>query len=568
LNPILSMASFIETYWKFLLIFAVYWQIIIILKQYGILKRFNISNHGPLLMIRTTRGQEFLDKLAKSKSFWRLFTDVSIPLMLIGMLLMFGLIIFFDISTLISLHEETMPPPTELHKLKNIFLLPGINDFIPLVWGLIGLIVTLVVHEFSHAILCKVEDIRVKSMGLIFMLIPIGGFAEPDENQLFERSEQNEEEQEPENEPDLQPASRKQRVRILSAGVMANFVTAFIAFILFFIVIGSIAPVSNVMIVEVEQGSPADNAGLTDKTLITHINDKQIENASVFYNIIDAVDPGNSIKMQIKKEGTIQEVVFTPDLDSKAPISGVMFEEVIPEMPAQKAGMKEGMIITKIDNTSIPDTQAFFNFMLNTTQDQEIIICTLFANEEINYTINLTSDPSGMNKGFIGMSDFSTVVISKPMGLLVGEYPAKELLQLLQKIPSLMTTPWGWIILLVLPFPNPFIGSFPGFSGTLVQFYEPIGWAVSLGGGIFWIANSLLWIGWLNFYIGLFNCLPMLPLDGGHVFKDTVHSILERLLGDKKRTGEIAGQIATGFAILMLASIILMIIAPSLGGII
>ena len=202
--------------------------------------------------------------------------------------------------------------------------------------------------------------------------------------------------------------------------------------------------------------------------------------------------------------------------------------------------------------------------MANTTKGQEITLGILNENVNVNYTINLTGDPSGGDKGFIGISEFSTLVISRSTGLSVGEYPAKELLHFLQMIPKMMGGVAGWVIILVLPFPNPFVGSFQGFSGTLSMFYEPIGLATPLGVGVFWLANSLLWIGWLNFYVGLFNCLPMLPLDGGHVFKDTVHSILARLFSEGEQMGELAGKIATAFAILMLASLIFMITAPFL----
>ncbi len=395
-NPLLS---FIETYWIYLLIFAVYWQLIIILKKKGILERFNITSHGPLLMIRTTRGQDFLNWIAKIKSFWRLFADIGIILMIIGMLIMFIMIIIFDISTMISLHKETLPPPTELNKLKNLFLIPGINDFIPFVWGLIALIVTLVVHEFSHAILCRVEDIRVKSMGLILVLIPIGAFAEPDEDQLFEKQENAiekiENELKQEKEPQQPIANRRQRVRILSAGVMANFVTAFIAFILFFIVIGSIAPVSNVLITEIEPGSPADIAGITNLTLIIKINDEPIENVSAFFDCMNSLTPGETVRMQIKKDSTMQEVVLQSDPELKDTISGVRFDEVISDTPAKSAGLIDGMIITRIDNTTISDMQAFFNFMTNTTPDQKIVIYALFANEDFNYTIILNENPYG-----------------------------------------------------------------------------------------------------------------------------------------------------------------------------
>jgi membrane-associated protease RseP (regulator of RpoE activity) len=562
LNEVNPFLSFIESYWKILLIFAIYWQSILILKKYGILERFNITNHGPLLMIRTTKGQKFLDRVASAKGFWRLFGDAGIPLMLFGMFLMFALIIFSDIMMVTSLHEQTMPPPSEIHELRNIFLIPGINEFIPVVWGIIGLIITLVVHEFSHAIMSKAEDIRVKSMGLILVLIPIGGFAEPDEEQLFGTRDKHEG-RENEETPNQKTATRRQRIRILTAGVMANFVTAFVAFVLFFIVIGSIAPVSNVVITNVIPGSPADDIGLTEMTVITHINDVNIENASAFYSCIDSLPVGDDFRLGVKKDGVTRELLVTPGIEQTDTISGVKFENIIPEMPGEKAGLVSGTLIIGIDDVPISDAPDFFDFMANTTSGQEIIIHTLVANEEINYSITLASNPSGGEKGFIGVSGFSTIVISRSIGVSVGEYPARELLHFLQMIPHMMTGVAGWVILLVLPFPNPFI-SFAGFNTSIYMFYEPIGWAVPLGVGVFWLANSLLWIGWMNFYVGLFNCLPMLPLDGGHVFKDTLHSILARLFGNEERMGVIAGKVATGFAILMLASLVFMVIAPKL----
>ena len=558
INPLIS---FIESYWKILLIIAIYWQVIIFLKQNGILEKYNITNHGPLLMIRTTRGLKFLEWIAKIKVFWKVFADIGIPLMLIGMFLMFGLIILSDITIITQIQQQTLAPPSQIHEARNIFLIPGINEFIPLVWGMIGLIVTLVVHEFSHAILCRVENIRVKSMGIIMVVFPIGGFAEPDEEQLFGIKEGTEDSDVKQTGKPTQ-ANRRQRVRILSAGVMANFVTALVAFALFFIVIGNIAPVSNVMITDVIPNSPADIAGLTDMTLITHVNGNKIENASQFYNYVDILRPDENIKLKIKKDHTIQEVVISPNKALNRTLSGVKIEEITPGMPSEKSGLMAGMLIVGIDEVSISNSVEFMQFMSNTISGQEILIHTLVANEMINYSVTLTDHPMGDTNGYIGITS-STAIISPSIGVSVGEFMAKELLDILQLIPSLMLTGiFGWVLLLVLPFPNPFIGSFQGFSGTLALFYEPIGWAVPLGEGVFWIANSLLWIGWLNFYVGLFNCLPMLPLDGGHVFKDVIHTVLEKLFGKGERMGEIAGKIATGFALLILASIVFMILAP------
>ena len=123
----------------------------------------------------------------------------------------------------------------------------------------------------------------------------------------------------------------------------------------------------------------------------------------------------------------------------------------------------------------------------------------------------------------------------------------------------MMTGAVGWIILLVLPFPNPFVGSFQGFSGTLSMFYEPVGWAAPFGTSIFWIANTFLWIGWLNFYSGLFWSLPICynkglhylgyKFDSGSIIKEFVYRISSKYF-DENLSLKIAGIITGTLAVI------------------
>ena len=86
--------------------------------------------------------------------------------------------LFFSIQHIVV----QRPPLTAANELKNVLAIPGVNDFIPFTFAVwLGLLVTMVVHEFGHAILCRVEAIRVKSMGVLMAVIPIGAFVEPDE---------------------------------------------------------------------------------------------------------------------------------------------------------------------------------------------------------------------------------------------------------------------------------------------------------------------------------------------------------------------------------------------------
>ena len=173
-------------------IFLLYWFLVSVLDRRGILEKYNITTFGPLpiLMIRTTKGLKLLDVLARPKFYWRNFANLGILMMFAGMIAMFLVIALSDLALYTSFLNGTVPEPGKYNSPRNIFLIPGVNEFIPFTWGVIALIVTLVVHEFSHAILCRVEGIRVKSMGILLALVPVGGFAEPDDEQLFGKKEE------------------------------------------------------------------------------------------------------------------------------------------------------------------------------------------------------------------------------------------------------------------------------------------------------------------------------------------------------------------------------------------
>jgi membrane-associated protease RseP (regulator of RpoE activity) len=567
-------------------VFLLYWLFVIALKKKGILEKYNISTYGPVLMIRTTRGLSLLDKLAKPKKAWRLFADIGIRLMFIGMIAMFLIVILSDIALLSSIGTNSVPEPGKFNEARNIFLIPGVNEFIPLTWGIIALIVTLVVHEFSHAILCRVENIRVKSMGILLALVPIGGFAEPDEKELFGK-----EEEEEDNRPDPygdrrlgirihddepvkmkaapeKMATRTQRSRILAAGVMANFVVTLIAFsLLFGPVLGAISPIGNTMIVDVEEDSAAYTAGLRQGMVITQLDETSISDVNEMLLYLDSAQAGSTVMVHAATDRVVS-VYETQVIDIEPDNRGVQVQGVVEGSPAQAAGFEEGMYIRSMDGQPILTATDFMSFMDTTTSGQTVVVEIVSVEDNIQettreFTVQLEAHPDeNVEKGFLGVYTGGTGYVETSLGFSVGEFPAREYLGLLKDIPSMLTGPVGWIILLGLPIIG-FAGEgFPGFSGTLAQFYEPVGWAEPLGIGLFWIANALLWIGWLNFYVGLFNCLPAVPLDGGHVFRDYLHAALYRITNNELKAERLSTAITATFALLILMSFLLMIFGP------
>lgn len=566
-------------------LFLLYWVMVSILDKKGILERYNVSAYGPVLMIRTLRGQKLLDFLARPKSMWKLFANIGIVLMFVGMFAMLFIIIVSDIGMLASIGANTLPEPGKFNEARNIFLIPGVNEFIPLSWGVIALLVTLVVHEFSHAILCKVEGIRVKSMGVLLAIVPIGGFAEPDEEELFGVKKEDDKDKEAgsiegpierrilglEKEPDTgKVATREQRARILAAGVMSNFVVAAIAFILLFgPVLGTISPLSDAMIINVTPDSAADIAGLQDNMVITQIDDVPVDKANDILLYMSSVEPDTVVEVHAAKDRVISVYDVQVGEDDTEDVKGIYVNDVVLDSPAEAAGIEKGMMIINIDATPINSSEDFVLFMNSTKAGQMILVEAVMADSpEENassafFEIELASHPDGgSEKGFLGVYYGSNGLKIAPLGITVGEFPAKAYLEALRSIPSMMTGFVGWVILLGLPIVG-FAGEgFPGFSGTLAQFYHPVGWGEPLGIGVFWIANTLLWVGWLNFYVGLFNCLPAVPLDGGHVFKDYLLSFVSRIVSDEGRAKQISAAIAATFTFVILISFLFMIFGP------
>ena len=544
-------------------LFLLYWMFVSYLNRKGILERHNITSYGPLLMIRTTKGLKLLDKLAVPKRAWRLFADVGIRMMFIGMLAMLLVVIVSDIGMLSSVANNTMPEPSKFNEARNIFLIPGVNEFIPFTWGLIALVVTLVVHEFSHAILCRVENIRVKSMGILLALVPVGGFAEPDEKELFGTEDPSKSD---ENTAVItsKAATRQQRARILAAGVMANFVVALLAFSLFFgPVLGAIAPIGNVMITDA-QGEAAD-AGLGPQMIITQINDRPVDNIVEMLEYLDTIPAGETVKVQASKD----MVTSTYDIkvgSAEEAVAGVLIQDIVSDSPAEAAGLQKGMRIMQMDNVPMRSVYDFRSFMNTTSLGQSVkLLLADNTSKTLEVTLLLASHPDeGDQKGFLGVYTGQDENVITSLGITVGEFPATTYLSLLKNIPEMLKGTVGWIILLGLPIVG-FAGEgFPGFSGMLANFYTPAGWAEPLGIGIFWIANSLLWIGWLNFYVGLFNCLPAVPLDGGHIFKDYTKAFIYWLTKNEEQSLRLSSAVTATFAMLIFMSFAFMVFGPYL----
>jgi len=124
----------------------------------------------------------------------------------------YGLFIFSKVIQLLFYGIDTLSKTDP----GGTLLLPGVN--LPLFEGIAALVMIMIVHETSHAVLARIAKVPIKSSGIVlFGIIPIGAFVEPDEKKL-------------------EKIDNVRQTRVLAAGSGANFVSS-VAFFAIFVIL-------------------------------------------------------------------------------------------------------------------------------------------------------------------------------------------------------------------------------------------------------------------------------------------------------------------------------------------
>ncbi len=446
----------------FFTIVFLYFIITYSLHKKGILEKYNISLYGPALLLRTLRGRKFIKKIASKKRFWKAFGSFGIVFCFILMVFMV-IILIWQAWTVFGFSPEqkaAIPGP------EIALVLPGINPILPLDYIgyiLLALVIAIIAHEFSHGILTFAQKLKVKSLGILYLVVPIGAFVEPDEEEL-------------------KNAETKKRMRVYAAGPLANFVVVIISLLLFsFIFMSAVQPAAEgVGVLEIHKDSPADNIGIKTGAIVTEINGTYLSEYETF------------------NERYIK-------------------------------------YIQVMNSTNANDTITISWFYNKAHYTKEIKL----ADRYIYFGSNIYK-----GKGYNGIYS------------LIG---VKENLDIL-KNPFLTDFPRGFLIFYVIPL----IGYFQGYNPIVAPFtnqYVITGPLSLLPDSIFWIiASALYWIFWLNLAVGLFNVLPMIPLDGGFLFNDVMGSLIKKF--KKGISDEMRDRIVRNISVTISLLIFIAIIFP------
>ncbi len=333
--------------------------------KYNILPK-TFSFMGPCLMIKTTNTGIF-DKLSRPKRLLIAYGNLGVILTVISSVVV---TLLFVLTAFMSLIIETEPIAPQ-----NLLLIPGINDYVPSTFAVwFALIFAMVIHEFGHGILSRVENIKVKYAGVLALVIPIGAFVEPDGEGIAK-------------------SSLGAKLRMYAAGITNNLLVGGICILCLILILGLVVPGTSPYVYGVYEGYPADEAGVMPGTIIFALDNTSVSSLADISAFLATTKPIQTITLHGEYRGTPQKYDVTltsipPDLagnvlapGSDAGFIGVSFSEpstltnalhtlMYPSSPVGAAGSL--LTFVALPFSSISGSEAL-SFLIVDTSDQAIL---------------------------------------------------------------------------------------------------------------------------------------------------------------------------------------------------
>lgn len=388
----------------------------------------------------------------------------------------------------------------------------------------------IIFHELGHFLLAKLSHVKVNEFAFgmgprilslkkgdtvyAWRLFPIGGMCAmqgEDEDDSSEGS--------------FQKAKVWQKILIVAAGPLFNFLLALIISLIVIFSIGA----DPCRITSVDQASAAAKAGLQEGDIITAFNGGGVSNSRELYMylMLDGI-PTNEIRLSYVRDGKKYSISYVPDYTEKYLIGinystssegGMEISAVNSNSPAEKSGLRIGDIITAINGQDINNSEEYTNYISEHPLDGSEITIT-YLRDNIKTTVNITPTSTKQAQG-----GFSFNMAREKMGILESvKYGFGELKY--------------WINTTIKSIASLFTGRFKmtdlsgpvGVVSTIGSAYEK----AEASGGAFGVLMTMLnMVILLSANLGVMNLLPLPALDGGRLVFLFIEAIRRRPCNQK-----------------------------------
>ena len=273
---------------------------------------------------------------------------------------------------------------------------------------------------------------------------------------------------------EISTSPRRERQRMFAAGPATNIFAALILMVILGQVGGQFTAADpGVHSSQIVLDSAADDAGLEAWDVIISINGTEIVDGGDFADVMDDLSAGQIVPMEVIRYGNGTNEVLMVNMTDKY---DYMTDLGYESDTLESMGIEKGDAFLGVNS---PSGGTAGVDRLARWNDPN------FAGSAFGYAISVP-----VSAGTILFTPFEY------QGVAI--HPAQE---------DMLDSGDGWL------------ASILGLSGLLV------------------LMNLLFWLIWVNILLGFTNLFPMIPFDGGHLFKDIVHGTMSGLRNLGKKTG-------------------------------
>ena len=402
---------------------------------------------------------------------------------------------------------------------------------------ILSLSILVIVHEFGHYLFARIFKTRVEKFYLFFDpwfslfkfkkgdteygigWVPFGGYVKI--AGMIDESMDKEQMKQPPQPDEFRSKKAWQRLLIMTAGVIFNFILAMLIYVSVLFVWGeTYLPTNNV-----KYGIVTDSTGLAvglrngDKIL--SVDNQYIEN---FYEIQNDILLNSRKSIQVERNGEKMNIALPADYIPKLLKGKGLFEARTPfdpcvvlslpkESPAKSAGMLAGDKLIGIDSATFTYYDEFQRYIAK-NKGREVIVRILRKGEELK--IPIIPNQAGQ-LGFLPDRSYSTFFELKTI-----KYG------LLESIPAGISRGFKTI--------SDYLKQFKLIFSKHAKGYESLGGFITIGSIFpavwdwqrFWELTAFL-----SIILAVMNILPIPALDGGHVMFTLYEVVTGRKPSDK-----------------------------------
>jgi len=423
---------------------------------------------------------------------------------------------------------------------------------------LLSLSIIVIIHEFGHFIFAKLFKTRVEKFYLFFDAwfslfkrkigeteygigwIPLGGYVKI--SGMIDESMDKEQMKQPPQPHEFRSKTSGQRLLIMTAGVIFNFISALIIYVCVLYVWGETYLPTSAVKYGIVTDSAGYQIGLRNGDKIISIDNQKIED---FNEITSDIILNDRKTIQIDRNGAMLNIPIPEDfiakmlkgkgkIEPRTPFRPYVISAFVKESPGRAAGLLEGDELTGIDGNNFEWFDEFQKY-LSDNRSTQVVVNVLRNGEQVDIPVVPTVD------GLLGIGSSRT--LDQIFELKTINYG------LLASIPAGISKGFKTI--------GDYLKQFKVIFSPGTRAYESLGGFITIGSifpGVwdwqsFWNLTALL-----SIILAVMNILPIPALDGGHVMFLLYEVITGRKPSDKfLEYAQITGMVIL-FALLIFAN--------------